>query len=174
LATCFGIIKQSRGYISIQSEPDRGTTVRVHLPRVEAPVVAKHEQATGEPPRGKETILLVEDEPVLRELAQMILGDLGYTVLEAEDGEAALKLIQKKKRLKLDLLLSDIMMPRMGGMELAAKLRAEYPRIKILLMSGYSTEVIARQGVFEPGTMFIAKPFTPSVLARKVREALDS
>jgi CheY-like chemotaxis protein len=136
--------------------------------------VAKHEQATGEPPRGKETILLVEDEPVLRELAQMILGDLGYTVLEAEDGEAALKLIQKKKRLKLDLLLSDIMMPRMGGMELAAKLRAEYPRIKILLMSGYSTEVIARQGVFEPGTMFIAKPFTPSVLARKVREALDS
>jgi CheY-like chemotaxis protein len=95
-------------------------------------------------------------------------------VLEAEDGEAALKLIQKKKRLKLDLLLSDIMMPRMGGMELAAKLRAEYPRIKILLMSGYSTEVIARQGVFEPGTMFIAKPFTPSVLARKVREALDS
>jgi CheY-like chemotaxis protein len=174
LAASFGIVNQSGGHISVRSDPGHGTTVRVYLPRVETPLVVKHEPAADESPRGTETILLAEDEPVLRDLARMILGDLGYKVLEAEDGEAALELVQKKKRPALDLLLSDIMMPRMGGMQLAAKLRADYPQIKVLFISGYSTEVIARQGAFEPGTMFLAKPFTPSVLACKVRETLDS
>ncbi len=174
LASCFGIVKQSGGHITVHSEPGRGTTVRVYLPQVEAPLAAKHEPTAGKLARGTETILLVEDEPVLRELARTILSDLGYAVLEAADGEAALKLIHKKKRSALDLLLSDIMMPRMGGVELAAKVRADYPQIKTLFISGYSAEVITRQGEFEPGTMFLAKPFTPLGLAGKVRETLDS
>jgi CheY-like chemotaxis protein len=171
LATVYGIIKQSGGNIWVYSEPGQGTTFKVYLPRVaqtEAPVVEPRAAA----PRGTETILLVEDEAMVSELAQAILQQSGYEVLAATDGEAALRLLAAYER-PIHLLLTDVVMPFMSGKELATRVLALRPKMKVLYMSGYTDEAIVHHGVLEPGVALLEKPFTPAALAQKVRAILD-
>ncbi|HEB11877.1 MAG TPA: response regulator [Spirochaetales bacterium] len=123
---------------------------------------------------GAETILLVEDEESLRKMAGRILEGYGYSVIEATDGMDALKIITKGDRLKIDLLVTDVVMPEMGGKELADKLTAEYPRLSVLYISGYTDNAIAHHGVLDEGVSLLQKPFSPQSLAEKVRGVLDN
>lgn len=174
LATCFGIVKQNGGHISFYSEPDHGTTFKVYLPRVEEAVqpLPRPVKPSALPP-GIETILLVEDEPVLQELATRTLRGLGYTVLEAANGEEALQVVQDRGGQEIHLVLTDVVMPRLGGKALANRLKALYPEIKILFMSGYTDETMMHRGILPAQAAFLQKPFTPTTLALKVREVLD-
>ena len=171
LATVYGIVQQSGGHIWVYSEQDRGTTMRVYLPRVDAP--AEKLARTGDPPpqnlRGTETILLVEDEAAVRAVTRQLLERNGYTVVEAPDGPAALGL----ELATLDLLLTDVVMPSMSGRELADKLVARRPGLRVLYMSGYTDDAVVRHGMLEPGLAYLEKPFRPDTLLRKVREALQ-
>jgi CheY-like chemotaxis protein len=174
LSTCYGIIKQSGGHISLYSEPGRGTTFKIYLPQAEPPVKI-HPQRLDSPdlPRGTETILLVEDDPALREMAATLLRRLGYTVLVAANGIEALSLKQPRDIGHVDLLFTDVVMPHMSGKELSERVRALYPRIRILFTSAYTANAIVHQGVLDQGVALLQKPFTPSALARKLREVLD-
>jgi len=176
LATCFGIVKQNKGHIDVYSEVDQGTTVNVYLPRI-----AKNEAeteaagATHSPaklPAGRETIMLVEDEPSVRYLSGRMLRHYGYTVLEAANGSDALQLIEQQPPPDIDLLITDMIMPKIGGKLLANRLREQQPNAKILYISGYTSQKLA--GSLEPGTTFLQKPFSPDLLVRKVREVLDT
>jgi PAS domain S-box-containing protein len=172
LATAYGIVKQSDGHIWVMSEPGHGTSVTIYLPRVEGLVERAPALAGGDAlPGGSETILLVEDEDSLRELAHEILGGLGYTVLEAGTGRAALEVAERHPG-PIDLLLTDVIMPGMSGRELAAELLSSRPGARALYMSGYTDDAIIH-GVLEPGLAFLQKPFPLEALARKVREVLD-
>jgi PAS domain S-box-containing protein len=175
LATCFGIVKQSSGYIYVYSEVGHGTTFKVYLPRVgeAAEKIAAHEVA-GPVPRGTETILLVEDEDMVRELASLVLTYFGYTILLAGNGVEALRVVTEHASEHIHMVITDVIMPQMGGRDLADRLRATYPDTKLLFTSGYSEEAIVRHGVLDPGIAFLQKPYTPSGLARKVREVLDA
>jgi two-component system, cell cycle sensor histidine kinase and response regulator CckA len=176
LATVFGIVKQSGGGITAESEPGVGTVFKVYLPRIElgAPI----EWRPSQPPargtvRGTETILLVEDEERVRSLARTILRRNGYQVLEAQSGGDAL-LICEQYIATIDLLLSDVVMPRMSGRQLGERLRTVRPSMKILFMSGYTDTAIVSRGVLDPGIAFLQKPLTPETLTRKIREVLDA
>jgi PAS domain S-box-containing protein len=173
LSTTYGIVKQHEGHITIYSEPGRGTTFKVYLPRVDQEA-AREEVATTPPQmaRANETILLVEDEEAVRLLNREVLEELGYAVLDARDGEAALELSQRHAG-RLHLLLTDMVMPRMTGRQLAERLRASRPELRVLFVSGYTSDVVARSGGLEPGMAFLQKPFTPDQLARKLRELLE-
>jgi two-component system cell cycle sensor histidine kinase/response regulator CckA len=176
LATCHGIIKQSGGHIAIYSELGRGTTVKIYLPQVEQKTEAKFPappKTSLELPRGTETILLVEDDPSLREMAATLLGRWGYTVLAAANGVEAMSLVHQQGRGHIDLLFTDVVMPQMSGNELADRIRALHPQTKILFASAYTESAIVHQGVLNPGVALLQKPFTPSALAHKVREVLD-
>jgi PAS domain S-box-containing protein len=174
LSTVYGIIKQSQGNIWVYSEPGRGTTFKIYLPRVEEEVSFLHKRRESEFPKpGNETILLVEDEPSLRNLAAQILREQGYHVLEASDGEEALRLTEDLPENKIHLVLTDVVMPQMGGKELAERIKALRPEVKVLFTSGYTGDTIAHHGILEPDIAFLQKPFSPVTLARKVREALD-
>ena len=172
LSTCYGIIKQSGGHISLYSEPGRGTTFKVYLPQAEPPPVASGRPAAPNLPRGTETILLVEDDPALRELAATLLRRLGYTVWEAANGVEALSLKQQSDIGHVDLLFTDVVMPHMSGKELADRVRALFPHTRILFTSAYTENAIVHQGVLDKGVALLQKPFTPSALAFKVREVL--
>jgi PAS domain S-box-containing protein len=175
LATCYGIVKQSGGYIWAYSEPGHGTTFRIYFPLVgEKPSALPQRDQVGYLPPGAETILLVEDEEIVRTLAIHVLGDLGYTVLEAANGEQALRVLQEHAGETIHLLLTDVVMPKMGGRALAERLRTIRPDLKMLFISGYSENGMAPLTTFEPGVAFLQKPFTPGSLARKVRDVLDS
>ncbi|MCX8038230.1 MAG: PAS domain S-box protein [Candidatus Sumerlaeia bacterium] len=175
LATCYGFVKQSGGYIWAYSEVGQGTTFRIYLPRVyETPTALPQRDENGYLPRGNETILLVEDEESVRTLSVHILHDLGYTVFEASNGEEALQVARELGCQSLHLLLTDVVMPQRGGKSLAQHLRAENPHLKVLFISGYSEEGAIGLGAMESGTAFLQKPFTPGALARKVRELLDA
>jgi PAS domain S-box-containing protein len=171
LSMVFGVVQQSDGSIDVDSEPGRGTTFRLYLPAVneapEAPVEAVRPDSGG-----GETILLVEDEGGVRELAARSLRSRGYHVLAATDGVDALRTIDDTG-LRLDLLLTDVVMPRLGGPELVAVLRPRYPGLKVLFMSGYTDDARVHRGVSEAGAAFLQKPYTPHGLARKVRDVLD-
>jgi len=174
LSTVYGIIKQSGGYVLAQSEVGRGTTFRIYLPRVEEPaenanVTRASQSATG----GSETVLLVEDEESVRQLVRETLEAKGYKVLEANHGAAALQ-IASDYHGPIDMLITDVVMPGMSGRELSEQLSASDPDIKILYLSGYTEDAVVHQGVLEPGTSFLQKPFTLQALARKVREVLRS
>jgi PAS domain S-box-containing protein len=174
LATVYGIVKQSGGHISVKSAPGQGTAFRIWLPEVEAEVAPTSAPTpTGaEAPQGSETILLVEDEEAVRSLLHEVLSGSGYRVLVAASGAEALR-ISRAHSGALDLLLTDVVMPGMGGREVATLLGAERPGLRVLFASGYTAEAIARQGVLEPGTDLIHKPFTPDALLHRVRERLD-
>ena len=174
LATSYAIVKQAGGHISAYSEVGKGATFVIYLPLVEkeAETLAP-EATTPELLGGTETILLAEDEAVVRDMVGMVLRELGYKVQEAANGEEALRILEENGKQKIDLLITDLVMPRMGGKELAARVQAAHPNTKILFISGYTGELVIRQGELEPGTAFLQKPFVPSVLARKVREILD-
>jgi two-component system cell cycle sensor histidine kinase/response regulator CckA len=174
LATCYGIIKQHGGYIRAYSELGRGTLMKVYLPRVDAPIEPLPIIAARSNPRGDETILLVEDEPAVRDLAARVLRSQGYTVLEAGDGTEALRLITQQPGTHIDLLVTDVVMPQMGGGELAKRLSALRAGIKVLFTSGYTEDAMLHAGQLATGTHFLHKPFSPAVLAQKVRSILDS
>jgi PAS domain S-box-containing protein len=174
LSTCYGIIKQSGGHISVYSEPGRGAAFKIYLPQVEQPSkIATPRRDSPDLPRGTETILLVEDDPALREMAATLLGRLGYTVLAAANGVEALSLKQQPGTGYIDLLFTDVVMPHMSGKELADRVQALYPRTRILFTSAYTENAIVHQGVLDKGVALLQKPFTPSALARKLREVLD-
>ena len=174
LSTCHGIIKQSGGHISVYSEPGLGTIFKVYLPQVEqqtkTPVVRPDLPSL---PRGTETILLVEDDPSLREMAATLLRRLGYRVLAASNGIEALSLKQQRDIGHIDLLFTDVVMPHMSGKELAERVRALAPHTRILFTSAYTENAIVHQGVMMKGVALLQKPFTPSALARTLREVLD-
>jgi PAS domain S-box-containing protein len=174
LSTVYGIVKQSGGNIWVYSELGHGTSFKVYLPELTASS-QETEAVTVESPvsNGSETILLVEDEDVVRGLARKILEHAGYNVLEANRGEEAVRLCLERAR-PIDLLLTDVVMPETSGKEVADRLTKLFPRLRVLFMSGYTDEAIVHHGVLDSNVEFIQKPFTPAALARKVREVLDS
>ena len=174
LATVYGIVQQNNGFIQVQSELGIGTAFRIHLPRHRGAIQPQqHRDASKPAARGHETILLVEDEPaILKITAQMIEG-LGYTVLKANSPAEALRLA-KEHAAHIQLLITDVVMPEMNGRDLAKKILSIQPNLKCLFMSGYTADVIARNGVLDKGVHFIEKPFLKHTLAAQIREALDS
>jgi two-component system cell cycle sensor histidine kinase/response regulator CckA len=175
LATVYGIVKQSGGYIWLYSEVGQGTSFRIYLPAIDTPARGPGVVATTPTvvSRGSETVLLVEDEPALRQLAARVLTSSGYTVLHAGHPHDALTLMAQHTG-QIQLLLTDVVMPEMGGRALASRVQAEHPETRVLYMSGYSGGAFLHDGVLETGTSFLQKPFTPTTLAQKVREVLDS
>jgi PAS domain S-box-containing protein len=175
LATVYGIVKQSEGYIWVDSAPGTGTTVRVYLPWAEAEPVAEEPTRSvvrdDVPARGTETVLLVEDEEMVRRMTREVLEGAGYHVLEASSGFEALR-VSSGHGGRLDLLLTDVVMPGMSGRELAERLAPVRPGIKVLYMSGHTDDAIFHHGVTQAGTGFLQKPFTPDALERRVRDLL--
>jgi CheY-like chemotaxis protein len=175
LSTVFGIVKQSGGDVRVLSEPGQGSTFKVYLPREPAsPVDLAVTPATFSPPStGLETILVVEDEEALRNVARRVLVAAGYSVLTVAGGMEALRVCAQHAG-RIHLVLTDVIMPGMSGKQLADRMAEAYPAAKILFMSGYTDDAIAHHGVLNEGTHFLHKPFTPAELAGKVREVLDS
>ncbi|MGH9375202.1 MAG: ATP-binding protein [Terriglobia bacterium] len=174
LSTVYGIVKQSGGYIWATSEPKYGTTFKIYLPRAEgialqASGLGTHSRPTG----GIETVLVAEDEAAVRSLVRNVLESAGYTVLDAGCGDEALR-IARARRGQIDLLLTDVVMPRMSGCELAKQIQALEPGIQVIYMSGYTGNAIVHRGILDPDTILLQKPFSPDDLVRKVREALDA
>jgi CheY-like chemotaxis protein len=170
LSTVYGVVNQSLGHITIESGIGKGTTVRIYLPRTEE----KAGKLTGIPVAdlwGRETVLVVEDEESVRGIVARILAEKGYRVLLAGEGKEGLRLFDEHKE-SIDLLVTDVVMPGMGGRELAVRLEAARPGMKVLYMSGYTDDAIDHQGVLEAGLAFIQKPFTHEALLEKVREVL--
>ncbi len=173
LSTVYGIVKQSQGYIWVSSRPNAGTTFEIHLPRTRgAGPTLRPRASIPVAVRGDETVLLVEDEPVLRRAARRMLEQNGYQVLEASHGEEALSICEQHAG-TIDLMLTDVVMPHMSGPQLAKRLRSVLPGLPIVYMSGYTDDEIGRHGVLQEGTVFVQKPFTEKSLLRTVRATLD-
>jgi CheY-like chemotaxis protein len=174
LATVYGIVKQSGGYIWVYSEVGKGTTFKIYLPRTEDEVDESGPGQSGfKAQQGTETLLLVEDEEAVRALVRNILKQKGYRVLEASRGDEALELAEQYWG-PIDLLVTDVVMPQMSGRELARRLADLHPQIKVLYISGYADNAVWYQGGLNSGGAFLQKPFSPEALAHKVREALGS
>lgn len=174
LATCQTIAKQCNGHIGFYSEVGKGSTFKAYFPRVEQPLNASTEFLSRGPlPRGTETLLLVEDEPSVRHLACNILQSQGYNVLRANNGLEGLRVAGGFQGDPIRLVITDVIMPQMGGKAMSESLKANHPDIKVLFTSGYTDESIAHYGVIDTGVAFLSKPYTPAALARKVREMLD-
>jgi PAS domain S-box-containing protein len=174
LSTAYGIIKQSGGHILVSSSPGHGSSFQVYLSSVEAePEAASVKGTAAKQPSGMETILVVEDEEMIRSLILEILELGGYTTLEAANGDEALLICERQDK-PIHLLLTDVVMPHLGGKELAGRLMALRPALKVLFMSGYTDEAVQQHGLLQPNTAFLQKPFSPDTLAKKIREVLDS
>jgi CheY-like chemotaxis protein len=174
LATVYGIVKQSQGWIGVSTKPGKGTAFKIYLPQISADIEA-HSDAEGDRDdlEGCETVLVVEDQDEVRGVATTVLKSHGYHVLEAADGAKALALVEAHPA-SIDLLLTDVVLPGMNGKELAECLRKLLPAVKVLYTSGYSGDLIGHRGVLYREMAYIAKPFTPDGLAIKVREVLAS
>ena len=172
LPIVYGVVKQYRGIIKVNSEPDAGTTVRIYLPQAEGALYDPVIEADIAPSTGDETILLVEDEDAVRALTRKILASRGYTVFTAETTDDAVKICREHDG-QIDLLLTDVIMPHCNGRELYYKIRDIQPSIKVLYMSGYTGDVIGDMGVSEEGFSFLQKPITVEGLTSKVRDVLD-
>jgi len=173
LATVYGIVKQAGGFIWVYSEPGQGTSFKIYLPEVDATAERTTAVAGARAPRGTETVLLVEDAAAVRAVTKQVLERQGYVVLEAPDGEAALRLAQQHRG-PIHLLLTDVVLPRVSGRELAERLTQVRPDMKVLYASGYTDDSVVRHGILELGTAYLQKPFSPESLARKVRNVLDA
>jgi CheY-like chemotaxis protein len=172
LSTVYGIVKQSGGFIWVYSEQGQGTSFKIYLPRVDEAIdEVETPAASGEIPRGEGTLLLVEDEDMVRSLAADVLKAAGYTVLEAAEGHEALEASGRYDG-AIRLMITDVVMPKMSGRELATKLAPQRPEMKVIYMSGYTENAIVHHGNLEPDTLFLQKPFTPDALLRKVRNVL--
>jgi PAS domain S-box-containing protein len=174
LSSAYGIIRQSNGYVLVYSELGHGTTFKIYLPRTEGEVEALPQREEEKSlAGGNETILLVEDEALVRGLAVRVLRKQGYHLLEASNGSEALRIAEKRVGEDIHLILTDVVMPGMIGRELAERLHSLFPKMKVLYMSGYTNSAIVHHGILEEGMNFIQKPFTLEALAGKVREVLD-
>ena len=173
LATVHGIVHQSGGYIYVYTELGNGSCFKIYLPRVDQVAEpTKGRQAVEHHARGSETILVVEDEAMVRDLTLEVLKESGYTVISAERPDDALR-ISEQNQGPIDLLLTDVVMPGMSGLELAERLKPERPKMKVLYVSGYTADAVARHGMSDPKTAFLQKPYAPGALVRKVREVLE-
>jgi CheY-like chemotaxis protein len=173
LATVYGIVKQSGGFLTVHSEPGHGTAFKIYLPAVTgAAPTGKSSQGTRLLARGNETILLVEDEDVVRTMIRVVLQDAGYVVLEASRGDVALRLAEEHVG-PVHLLLTDVVMPQMGGRQLVERLAPLRPGLKVLYLSGYTDDAVVRHGVLQAEVAFLQKPFTMAALTNKVRQVLD-
>jgi CheY-like chemotaxis protein len=173
LSTVHGIVEQSGGHITVESAPGHGTSFTIYLPRYTGPEPAVGTADQRMPEVGTETLLLVEDEAAVRSSVRRLLEWHGYTVLEARNGADALRVYEANES-GIDLVLTDIIMPEMGGHELIERLRARRPNLRVLFMSGYAERVFTRNGSMPPGTGFVEKPFTVETLMRRLREVLDA
>lgn len=173
LSTVYGIVEQSGGHVQVESEPGRGARFDIYLPRIEAPLTDTRSTSHLDPASGSESILLVEDDPVVLRLAARILTDAGYTVFEASEGYEARRMAAEHED-EIDLLLTDVVMPEMDGRRVADMVRERIPDARVLFISGYSHEALAPRGVLEPGAFLLEKPFSPEQLLRRVREVLIS
>jgi two-component system, cell cycle sensor histidine kinase and response regulator CckA len=173
LATVYGVVKQSGGYIYVYSEVNHGTTFKIYLPQVTAELDKPSlDKETRRSSRGTETILFVEDETSVRELVRDYLVGAGYCMLEAADGAQALKVAGTHPG-PIHMLITDVVMPHLSGPELAGKLSAERPNLKVLFISGYTDDTVFRHGVLEGGVAFLQKPFNLKALSQKIREILS-
>jgi two-component system cell cycle sensor histidine kinase/response regulator CckA len=173
LATVYGIVKQSGGFIWAYSEAGHGTTFKIYFPRVDEAAAVVTAPTPPEILRGTETVLVAEDAAAVRAVVKGVLAHYGYTVLEAADGRSALELGTRHGG-PVHLLVSDVIMPEMSGRQLAERLKERRPELKVLFVSGYTDDAITRHGILEPGIAFLQKPFTPDALASKVRMVLDA
>jgi signal transduction histidine kinase len=175
LATCYGIVHQNGGHLRVESELSKGTVVEIYLPRVPAPPPPSYKKPSGKKPRGgTETILVLEDDISVRHISVRMLRGLGYQVIEAANGDDAQRLLSENGGRKVDLLLTDLVMPQMSGRRFADVLLAAHPNIKVLFISGYLEESLQPSDRCEPEMFFLPKPFDSEQLAAKVREALDA
>jgi len=172
LSTVYGIVKQSGGFVWVYSEPGHGATFKIYLPRIDDPVERRATPVVVRATGGRETVLVVEDEEALRKVAELILVRDGYTVLIASSGDEALSLAKDFPK-PIDLIATDVVMPGLGGRDLARRLIAMHPNAKVLFMSGYTDDAMLRHGIPEPGTAFLQKPFSGPALTQKIREILD-
>jgi PAS domain S-box-containing protein len=171
LSIVYGVVRQSGGHITVDTEPGRGATFRILLPRVEAAAGQASLSKASDPPRGTETILLVEDQPEVRRFAATCLRSYGYRVLEASNGEEALRLYRETSG-PIQITVTDVVMPGMTGVDLSKKLQSLSPSAKVLFVSGYADSVILRHGVLDSNIPFLQKPYSPSALIQKIREVL--
>ena len=175
LATSYGIVRQSGGQMCVSSQPGRGTMITIYLPRVPAPPAAGYKKPGSKKlPTGTETILVVEDDVAVRHIAVRVLRSLGYDVIEAASGDDAQRLISLDENKKIDLLLTDLVMPLMGGRDFAEWMTNVSPSTKVIFISGYLDQSFQAQDQSDVGMFFLPKPFDPEQLAQKVREALDT
>jgi two-component system cell cycle sensor histidine kinase/response regulator CckA len=173
LSTVYGIVNQSNGFIWVYSEPGKGTTFKIYLPRVQGEADKSSADARVESDlRGSETVLVVEDEPSVRALAVRILRERGYTVIEASNGKDALRTAHEYAG-EIHLVLTDVVMPEMNGKVLVSQIKAARPGIRALFVSGYTDNAVVHHGILEPSVAFLQKPFAGNVLASKVREVID-
>jgi DNA-binding NtrC family response regulator len=173
LSTVFGIVKQSGGNLDVYSVPDRGTSVKVYLPRIDQPATVEADSAHSQVAVGSETVLLVEDEEMVRHLVRETLVRAGYTVMDTSDPLEARRL-SASYRGTIHLLITDVVMPKVSGRELAEELYARRTNMKVLYMSGYTDSAIVNTGILHKQVAFLQKPFTPAALTQKVREVLES
>jgi CheY-like chemotaxis protein len=172
LAMVYGTIKQHNGFINVYSEPGKGTTFKIYLPLAESGVQHKEKDEVTSVSSGNETILLIEDDQAVRRSIKALLEEFGYKVIEAADGDQAITLFRKNKDF-LQLVISDVIMPRQSGKEVYDELKKLRPDIKVLFISGYSADILTKKGIAGEGINFISKPINPEVFFRKIREVLD-